>query len=91
MPATNEFSSCARTLSDPASDAIPVTPTDSSDLTRMTKALWLPLSATGGIVRVITEAGNTRDLPLYPGDLLPIRVTRILATGTTASGVWAFV
>lgn len=91
MTAKNEFGTYSRTVSGPASDAIPVTPSDSVDLGKVCKALWLPLSATGGIVRVITEASNTRDLPLYPGDLLPIRVSRVLATGTTATGIWALV
>lgn len=91
MAAADKYASWSETVSSPATDAIPVTPSDSADLAVMTKAIWLPVSATGGVVRVVTRVGATRDLPLYPGDLLPIRVTRVLATGTTASGIWALV
>lgn len=91
MAATNEFSALARTVSQPASDFFTVTPSDTTDLQKMTKALWMPMSATAGTVVVITEAGTTRTTYLAPGDLLPVRVVRVLATGTAAVGLVALV
>ena len=91
MAAANKFGGWSETVTSPATDAMPVTPSDTTDLAVMTKALRVAATGTGGTVRVITEAGTTRDLPIAAGEQWDVRVSRVLATGTTATGIWALV
>ena len=73
----------------PAENAVAVTPNDSTDLTYTTRAV---LVGTGGDLEVVMAgAGNTVVIAGVPdGAFLPIRVSRIKATNTTASGITAF-
>lgn len=46
---------------------------------------------TGGDVAVTTSAGETCTIPSVPsGSILPVLVTQVLSTGTTASGIVRF-
>lgn len=70
-------------LTAPAIRAENITPNDSADLARTTRALYVGQT---GNVRVTTSAGDTLTLANMQGGVLyPIRIARILATGTTAS------
>lgn len=69
--------------------AVAVTPSDTTDLTRGT-CRGLYIGATGTVV-VQTEEGVTLTLAgLAAGSILPLMVRRVLATGTTATGLHAF-
>jgi hypothetical protein len=68
----------------PAGDALIVTPSDSVDLEQPCRAFY---AAVAGNISVITEAGNTRLVPVGAFFVLPLAVTRIRATGTTATGI----
>ena len=68
----------------PATGAFAITPSDSTDLTIV--PLCLHISG-GGIVKLRTMRGETVSLTVGNGQLLPVRATRILATGTTATGI----
>lgn len=72
-------------LTSPASRAAAVTPNDTTDLATVARALWV-----GGMgdVSVITAGGDTVTFAGVAG-LLPVRVTRVRATGTTATGIVA--
>lgn len=71
-----------------AGNAVAVTPSDSVDLTYDTRALYV--GGTGDI-SVITENGQTVTLVGVPaGSFLPISVSRVRATGTTATNIVAF-
>lgn len=65
-------------------NAFPIAPNDSEDIDTITRAIYV---GTGGNLAVQMAGGGGavtfRTLPA--GALLPIRVTRVLATGTTAS------
>tara|TARA_R110002072_G_scaffold197111_1_gene354833 strand:+ start:159 stop:359 length:201 start_codon:yes stop_codon:yes gene_type:complete len=65
-----------------------VTPDDNTDLTSVAVALFVE---TGGTVSIVTVNGNTRVVTLPDFSLLPVGVTRVLATNTTASGIHALV
>ena len=91
MGAVDPFSAYAPEATNPADDAFPNTPSDTTDLPVMTRALRVSLTGTGGTVRVVTRAGATRDLPIAAGEQWDVRVSRVLATGTTATGIWGFV
>lgn len=89
--AIDRYASHAATLTGPADDVVPITPSDSADLTEAIRAIRLSMSGTAGTVRVTTRAGNVRDLPIVAGEQWTVRITRVWATGTTASGLWGLV
>lgn len=76
-------------LSDPAQDAFLVTPAD-SDFASGAVAVAL-LIGTGGNVRVTTVNGTDIVIPVTSGFLLPLSVTRVWSTNTTASNIVALV
>ncbi|MEX5730234.1 hypothetical protein Ga0609869_003587 [Rhodovulum iodosum] len=71
-------------LQSPALHLEPITPSDTADLARVTRALNV---AGAGSVRVVTVTGQTGDIHVAAGIPFPIRVVRVLATGTTATGI----
>lgn len=71
-------------LQSPAVGIEEITPDDLTDLANVTRALNV---AAAGTVRVITADGSTGDIFMAAGIAFPIRVRRVLATGTTATGI----
>lgn len=84
----NPFKNRAHALSGPATDALPVIPDDANDLPHVAIGLYVE---TGGTVSMITAAGETRQIAVVEFSILPVGVRRVLATGTTASGIHALV
>lgn len=84
----NPFADRARSITGPATDAIPVTPDDNTDLSMVAIALYVE---TAGTLVVDTVAGETRSLAVADFTILPLGIRRVHATGTTASGVHALV
>ncbi len=85
---SDAFSSNQSGLESPIEHAESVTPNNDSDLPNTTRALWI---GTGGDI-VITTKGGTSSVTLESvpdGSMLPIRVSRVHATGTTATGIVA--
>lgn len=73
-------------LSAPASDAVAVTPSDSTVLTT-TRGLYV---GGAGNVTVIMLGGETVTFTAVPaGTLLPVRVTKVKSTSTTATAIVA--
>lgn len=69
----------------PAVDAVAVTPSDSTDLTNVSRALWV---GGAGNISVIMLSGSTVTFSnIGGGTLLPIRVSRVRSTGTTATSI----
>lgn len=64
-------------------DAFPITPNDSAELTYPANSL---LIGTAGNLRCVTAAGNTVIIAV-PAGLIPLKVTKIFSTNTTASGI----
>ena len=68
--------------------AAAITPHDSNNLTQPE---WIYVGVTGN-VKIITEGGSTVTYTAVPaGDTLPIKVTRVFSTGTSATtmiGSW---
>lgn len=75
-------------LHSPAAVVADVTPSDTVDLTAATRALNV---ATSGTVRVTTVRGSTATLYIAAGVAFPVRVTRVHASGTTATGITALI
>lgn len=88
MAALDEYSGSSVSLDQPANDMVPITPNDSTDLVTMSKALYI--TGAGNIV-VITKAGQERTIAVPANFILPLRVSRVKDTNTTATGIWAFV
>lgn len=78
------FADRHRRPTDPAITVFEITPDDGSDLAQVTVALNV---ATPGTVRVTTLDGSISDVSIHPGAPFPIRVRRVWATGTTATGL----
>lgn len=73
-------------LTSPAQHIEAVSPNDSADLIRASRALNV---ASGGVVRVTTIDGSTGDVYIAAGVAFPLRAMRVWATGTTATGIAA--
>lgn len=84
----DSFANRTRSPSDPAVTVFDVTPDDAADLAQVTSALNV---ATPGRVRVTMQSGAVGDLSIHPGIAFPVRVRRVWASGTTATGIRALV
>ena len=84
MPATDTFETHAPSLSSPAERIEAITPSDTNDLQAVTRAINV---ATAGTLAVITANGETSDVYVAAGITFPLRVRRVLSTGTTATGI----
>jgi hypothetical protein len=75
-------------LSSPADNGAEVTPSDAGELPAVTRALY---SGSGGDIAVRLASGTlVRLTETMPGSIYPLRVDKVLATGTTASGIVGF-
>ena len=72
----------------PVIRAAAVTPSDSTDLTFVTRGLWV--GGAGTVVVDMAESGTSVPFVGVPaGTLLPYRVKRVRAAGTTATSIVA--
>ena len=72
-------------VSGPATRLAAITPSDSVPILGGTRALYVGV---GGNVSVISAAGETVTLAnVATGTILPIRVTHVRSTGTTATNI----
>ncbi|MBN2906948.1 MAG: hypothetical protein JXJ18_09600 [Rhodobacteraceae bacterium] len=85
---SNPFENRAPSLSGPATDIVPVTPSDSGEMADVATSLYVE---TGGVLALVTVAGQPRTVMLGDRAFLPVGVRQVLATGTTASGIHALV
>ena len=70
-----------------ANDFALITPNDGADLAFHTKGIYV---GTGGTITVRNRAGNDILFTGIPdGSILPVRTIRVMATGTTATGLVA--
>ncbi len=85
MPILDDFRDTQVGLTSPVQGGFDVTPDDVTDLSKVTRGLMV---ATAGDVAVVLRSGETLTLPgLTPGAIYPVRVSRVLSTGTTATGI----
>lgn len=85
----DRFESFALDASGPIEGGFSITPNDSANLPEVTRALYI---GEGGSLRCTTNDGQTLTFSgLMPGTLLPIRATRVHASGTTATAVLGLV
>jgi hypothetical protein len=88
MPATDLFSSFVDGLTSPAENAVAVTPHNSTDFTYACRALYI-----GGAGNVSVETVGGQSAVVFvgvaAGTILPIRVSRVNSTSTTATSIVA--
>ena len=82
--ALDPFKSVARHRNDPAAHIDVIIPSDVTDLPRVTRAICV---AESGFVRLVSLGGDEADVYIAAGVPFPIQAVRVLATGTTASGL----
>jgi hypothetical protein len=83
----SDFSGRAMSQDAPAIRLVPVVPDDAADLPGgLSRALYV---GAAGVVVVTDTVGNTVPLTSAAAQYHPIRVRRVLATGTTAAGIVA--
>jgi len=82
---TDNFAGYSTGIDGPATNAVAVTPNDATDLATTSRALYV---GTAGNLAVTTVGGSTVTLVGVSG-WVPVRVARVLATGTTASDIVA--
>ena len=71
-------------LESPATRLIAAIPDDAQNLSHASRAVNV---ATSGAVRVTTLGGDIETVFIAAGLAFPLRVTRVWATGTTATGI----
>lgn len=88
MPAAvNNFAGYNDAPNLPPQNAAAVTTSDTNDLSYVSKSLYIGVS---GDVTVITAVGQTVTLKSVPVGMQQIRVSRVKATGTTATDIVAW-
>lgn len=81
----DNFSSYVGGLNSPASDGAAVTPNDNADLVTSSRYVFV---GGAGALKVDLVSGNTLTLTgITAGTVLPLRVRRVYATGTTATNI----
>jgi hypothetical protein len=81
----DDFANHDTGLTSPAQSATAILPSDSTDLPRATRALYV---GQAGDLKVRMVSGEVILFAgVLAGALYPLRVDRVLATGTTASGL----
>lgn len=77
------FKDHAETTGDPVRNALQIVPDDDNDLSILPRAL---VALQTGEMRATFQNGEIVTVQIHAGMIYPYRVTRIHATGTTASG-----
>jgi len=73
----------------PAFHGFAITTSDGTDLTEVTRALYV--GGAGAVHVLMASGGDVTFANVAAGTVLPIRVQRVLATGTTATLVLGLV
>lgn len=73
-------------LESPGNNCAAVTPSDSTDLAIFARSLWVDVT---GNIKITTPGGSTETFNNVPVGIFPMRVARVWATGTTATGIKA--
>ena len=73
-------------LESPGYNAATITPDDGADLPTASRAIYV---GTAGDLAITMVGGGTLTLKNVPAGILPLRVRRVLATGTSAADLVA--
>lgn len=85
--AVDQYASVAAGVSGNATHAAAVTPSDTTDLTNVSR--WLFVGGAGNVVCIMQDGTTVTFTGVLAGTLLPIRCSRVMATSTTATNMVA--
>lgn len=85
MPITDPYAAHIDSISGPITGGFDITPDDANDLAVMPRALMV--GASGDVAVTLKDGSSLTLTGLTPGVIYPLRVTRVQATGTTATGI----
>lgn len=84
----DNFSSNAKSIDSPATKAAVVTPNDGADLASVSRAIYI--GAGGNLAVMLADDSVAVTLVgVSAGSVLPLRVKRVMSTGTTATNIVA--
>jgi len=86
---TDRFSGTATGLDAPATHGFAITPHDTNDLSEITRGLYV--GGTGTLVAELASGAQITFAGVVGGTLLPVRVRKVLATGSTATQIMGLV
>jgi len=82
---TDRFQNLSHSLSGPASHGFAISPSDSTLLPETTRGLYV---GTAGDIALLMLSGESLTFAAVPaGAVLPLRLTKVMATGTTADNI----
>jgi len=87
MPDT--YAAFSTSLTTPLVKGFSITPSDATDLSEVTRQIRI--TGNGGTIAVVWPGGETTTEPVAAGDTFDWRVVRVLAAGTTATGIRGYV
>jgi hypothetical protein len=88
--ATNRFSQADAAILSPYTRAVTITPNDNEDLVEIPRGVYASKGSSHCTVVVIMEGDDVSvSLDFARGEIMPIRVRRIYATGTDATSIVA--
>ncbi|MFN4211116.1 MAG: hypothetical protein ACK4G5_11140 [Devosia sp.] len=79
----DRFAEHAIGLDSPASHGFAVTPSDGADLPDVTRAIYV--GGSGAVAATLASSAEITLAGIAAGTILPLRIRRIKATGTTAT------
>ncbi|ATG48150.1 hypothetical protein CEW89_11550 [Celeribacter ethanolicus] len=85
---SDPFKNRTPSLNGPATDLSPVTPSDTVNFAKVAVALYIE---SAGTLSIVTQKSETRTVAVGDFAILPVGVRRVNATGTTATGIHAFI
>lgn len=80
---TEQFEGRAQDVAAPARRGFSITTSDTTDLTAETRAIYV--GAAGDLALILSSGDAVTLAGVAGGSILPLRVTRVKATGTTAT------
>lgn len=85
---TDDFATHITSLDSPATSGEAITPDDATDLSFVTRGLYIGSTGTVAVVMLSGDEVVLNDA--QAGVIYPIRIRRLKATGTTAAGLIGF-
>ena len=86
-PLTDANRDRATDMTSPASRVISITPHATNEIPEVVRALRFDVGGTVRFIPVANLDSEPVNYTVVAGEILPVRVRRVLVTGTTASGI----
>ena len=81
----DRFQNSSPSLSGPAVHAFAIAPSDTVALTETTRAVYV--GGAGSIAAIMASGASASFAAVPSGTVLPVRLTKVMATGTSASDI----